>query len=70
MRRARPAYSRFAGSTNTVAAALPFMRPFQRGLRFLTRFAVGTRYPRQAVAALRWERRVRVEVRRLLGLRI
>lgn len=46
----------------------------RRGAKFLTRFAVGTRYPgenatkRQAVAALRWARRFREVGRRLLGL--
>jgi HEPN domain-containing protein len=51
------------------------LRPFLRGLNFLTRFAVGTRYPgdnatkRQAEAALRWAERVRMEARALLGIR-
>ena len=46
-----------------------------RGVKFLTRFAVETRYPgesatrRQADAALRWAERVRIASRRLLGLR-
>jgi HEPN domain-containing protein len=50
------------------------LRPLGRGLRFLTRFAVGTRYPgaaatkRQAMAALRWAGRVRIACRGLLGL--
>jgi HEPN domain-containing protein len=53
----------------------PVLRPFRRGLVFLTRFAVGTRYPgetaskRQAVAALRWAGRVREAARSLLGIR-
>jgi hypothetical protein len=43
-------------------------------MRFLTRFAVGPRYPgdnttrRQADAALRWADQVRTEVRTILGL--
>jgi HEPN domain-containing protein len=51
------------------------LRPLQRGLKFLTRFAVGIRYPgesatkRQAVAALRWAGRVRHEARSLLKIR-
>jgi HEPN domain-containing protein len=50
------------------------LRPLQRGLKFLTRFAVGTRYPgqtatkRQARAALRWAKRVRTACRALLGI--
>jgi HEPN domain-containing protein len=45
-----------------------------RGLRFLTEFAVDTRYPgdnaskRQAAAALRWAERVRAAARTILGL--
>jgi HEPN domain-containing protein len=41
------------------------LRPLQRGLKFLTRFAVGIRYPglsatkRQTRSALRWAERVR-----------
>ena len=41
------------------------LRSLRRGVKFLTRFAVGTRYPgeraskRQAAAALRWAGRVR-----------
>jgi hypothetical protein len=48
--------------------------PFRRGLVFLTRFAVETRYPgdrakkREAVAALRWAVKVRAAARALLGL--
>jgi HEPN domain-containing protein/predicted nucleotidyltransferase len=47
----------------------------ERGLKFLTRFAVGTRYPgedaskRQALAAFRWAGKARAAVRPLLGLR-
>lgn len=53
---------------------LPSLQPFTRGLKFLNRFAVGTRYPgdnatkRQAVAAFRWARRVRAAVRSILGI--
>ncbi|MFO0970213.1 MAG: HEPN domain-containing protein [Gemmataceae bacterium] len=53
----------------------PNLRLFRRGLIFLTPFAVDTRYPgenaskRQAVAALRWAAKVRVEARKLLGIR-
>jgi HEPN domain-containing protein len=51
----------------------PSLRSFTRGLKFLTRFAVGIRYPgdkaskRQAAAALRWAGRVRDACRALLG---
>jgi HEPN domain-containing protein len=51
------------------------LRPLRRGMRFLTLFAVDTRYPgenatkRDAVAALRWADRVRTEARSLLGIR-
>jgi len=50
------------------------LRPLRRGLDFLTRFAVDTRYPgdsatrRQAKAALRWAADVRTAARSLLGL--
>jgi HEPN domain-containing protein len=53
----------------------PSLRSLGRGLRFLTRFAVGTRYPgasatkRQTDAALRWAERVRHECRSILGLK-
>src|SRR5260370_9407252 len=53
----------------------PSLRSFSRGLKFLTRFAVGVRYPddkatkRQAVSALRWAGRVRDACRTLLGIR-
>lgn len=52
----------------------PSLRSFSRGLRYLTRFAVGVRYPgldatkRQTTAALRWAGRVRDACRALLGL--
>jgi len=51
------------------------LRPLKRGLAFLTRFAVETRYPgedaskREAEAALRWADRVRTAARALLGIR-
>ncbi len=51
-----------------------FRRPLRRGLEFLTRFAVGPRYPlydatkRQAASALRWAREVRAICRTLLGV--
>lgn len=53
----------------------PVLGPFRRGLTFLTRFAVGTRYPgenaskRQSAASLRWAERVRDLCRSLLGIR-
>jgi len=53
----------------------PSLRPLQRGLKFLTRFAVATRYPgddatkRQAEAAFRWADRVRTAARAILGIR-
>ena len=51
------------------------LRSFRRGLKFLTNFAVGIRYPgdratkRQAVSARRWAGLVRDACRALLGLR-
>ncbi len=48
--------------------------PFRRGLVFLTRFAVETRYPgdqaskREAQAAIRWAGKARAAARSLLGL--
>jgi HEPN domain-containing protein len=51
------------------------LRPLRPGLRFLTRFAVGSRYPgknatkRQSQAAQRWARRVRDACRSLLGIK-
>ena len=51
------------------------LRPFRRGMLFVTTFAVETRYPgenatkRDAASALRWAERIRLEVRRRLGLR-
>jgi HEPN domain-containing protein len=53
----------------------PSLRSWQRGLKFLTRFAVGTRYPgenarkRDSRAAFRWADKVRATVRDLLGIR-
>ena len=50
------------------------LRPLRRGLDFLTRYAVDTRYPgeraskRQAAAARRWAERVRSVCRALLGI--
>ena len=52
----------------------PSLGLLRRGLVFLTRFAVGTRYPgdnasrRQARAAARWAEQVRAAARVLLGL--
>ena len=52
----------------------PLLRSFQRGLKFLTRFAVDIRYPsdwatkRQAASALRWAGEVRAACRTLLGI--
>jgi HEPN domain-containing protein len=51
------------------------LRRFRRGLEFLTRFAVETRYPgesatkRQAVASFRWAAKLRTACRELLGIR-
>jgi HEPN domain-containing protein len=53
----------------------PSLASFRRGLTFLTRFAVETRYPgdnasrRQAASALRWAGNVRHACRNVLGLR-
>jgi HEPN domain-containing protein len=50
------------------------LRHLRRGLGFLTRFAVQTRYPggraskRQAAAAVRWAGKTRTAARALLGL--
>ena len=52
----------------------PALQSLRRGLRFLTQFAVVTRYPgdsarkRQTEAALRWAGRVRAACRAILGL--
>jgi HEPN domain-containing protein len=57
-----------------LAPHYPSLAVFRRGLTFLTRFAVETRYPgdnaskRQATSALRWADRVRAACRTLLGL--
>jgi HEPN domain-containing protein len=51
------------------------LRSLRRGLDFLTRFAVQTRYPgdsatkRQATAAFRWADKVRTAARSLLAIR-
>jgi HEPN domain-containing protein len=53
----------------------PSLRRFRRGLDFLTRFAVDTRYPgdtatkRQAASAQRWSGEVRQECRALLKVK-
>jgi HEPN domain-containing protein len=53
----------------------PSLRSLRRGLLFLTRHAVDTRYPgehptkREALAALRWADRVRTVARALLRIR-
>ena len=50
----------------------PVLRSFSRGLIFLTRFAVGIRYPgenaskRQLTSALRWAKKVREMCRKIL----
>src|SRR5262245_59537126 len=47
----------------------PNLKRYRRGMRFLTRFAVATRYPgdgvnkRQLMASFRWATKVRAEVR-------
>lgn len=57
-----------------LAPAPPGLQSHRRGLKFLSRFAVQTRYPgdaatrRQAVAALKWAGRVREASRAELGL--
>jgi HEPN domain-containing protein len=51
------------------------LKSLRRGLDFLTRFAIGPRYPmfdatkRQSVAAVRWTGRVREACRAILGVR-
>jgi HEPN domain-containing protein len=60
---------------NLLLPHYPSLRSLRRGLKFLTRFAIGPRYPgysaskRQAQAALRWAGQVRDAVRPLLGIR-
>jgi HEPN domain-containing protein len=67
--------------THNLVALLPLLLPhhgslrrFRRGLDFLTRFAVETRYPgddaskRQSEAARRWTGQVRDACRAILGL--
>jgi HEPN domain len=57
-----------------LVANYAILRSFRRGLDFLTRFAVATRYPgdwaskRQAAASMRWAKRVRAASRAILGL--
>ncbi len=60
-----------------LTALLPYhgsLRSHRRGLKFLTNFAVAIRYPderatkRQAIAAFRWNQRVRQACRSLLGI--
>jgi HEPN domain-containing protein len=52
----------------------PGLRALRKGARFLTRFAVATRYPgvnatkRQATSALRWAGKFRAAVRTLLRI--
>jgi HEPN domain-containing protein len=71
-----------APRTHNLVALLPLLMPhhaslrhLRRGLDFLTRFAVDTRYPgddaskRQAAAAKRWAGKVRDACRSVLGLR-
>jgi HEPN domain-containing protein len=68
--------------THNLVALLPLLVPhrgslraLRRGVDFLTRFAVETRYPgdsaskRQATSALRWAGDVRSACRTLLGIR-
>jgi HEPN domain-containing protein len=68
--------------THNLVALLPLLAPhhaslrsLRRGLDFLTRFAVGTRYPgdyaskRQSRASLRRAERVRTICRSLLGIK-
>ena len=56
-------------------AGHPSLQGTRRGLRFLTDFAVDSRYPgtsakkRQMESALRWAERIRLECRALLGLK-
>ncbi len=53
----------------------PTLRSLRRGMKFLTRFAVGARYPgyharkRETRAALAWADKVRDTARQLLGVR-
>lgn len=68
--------------THNLVALLPLLAPhhsslrsLRRGLDFLTRFAVDTRYPgdwagkRQSQASLRWAERVRTDCRLLLRIK-
>jgi HEPN domain-containing protein len=69
--------------THNLVALLPLLTPhysalsrFRRGLDFLTRFAVQTRYPgdsatkRQAASSLRWANELRIACRTILRLRL
>jgi HEPN domain-containing protein len=59
---------------NLLLPQVPSLRSFSRGLTFLTRFAVGTRYPgddatkRQALAAFKWAEQLRAAARSALGI--
>lgn len=68
--------------THILVSLLPLLTPhygslrsLRRGVDYLTRFAVATRYPgdtankRQATAALRWAGDVRDTCRKILGIR-
>ena len=54
---------------------IPSLRSLDRGLKFLTRFAVAIRYPgdnatkRQSESALRWAKRVRSETYAIFGVK-
>ena len=56
-------------------SSFPSLGSMRRGLQFLSRYAVDTRYPgdnaskRQAAAAYRWAERIRLECRTLLGIK-
>lgn len=58
-----------------VLIVYPQLRVNRRGLDFLTRIAVETRYPnefankRQALAAIRWATKIRAQVRTILKLK-
>ncbi|MBI3410819.1 MAG: HEPN domain-containing protein [Planctomycetes bacterium] len=51
------------------------LKALRRGILFLSDFAVDFRYPgnnankRQAIAAMRWAERLRMQIRSLLGIR-
>ncbi|MFT3878958.1 MAG: HEPN domain-containing protein [Gemmatales bacterium] len=58
-----------------LVSLFPKLKSHRRGLDFLTRFAVETRYPndfaskRQAIASLRWSIKLRLEIRTILKLK-